>query len=143
MLNKSKIITTIILIVEEFCRLIYLELKIEFSSGACGRASFQKQRCPPWLAWRWGINACKRPGCLSKEQTICLKGKEHKESESHQTCLKTPHNAKVWGSGREECCGGYRLRRGLLLLLLLKESISTWESGSGFATDFIGRRIKT
>lgn len=50
---------------EEFCRCICLELEIEFSSGACGRASFQKQRCPPWLASGWGINACERPGCLS------------------------------------------------------------------------------
>lgn len=77
---------------EEFCHLIYLELKIEFSSDACGKASFQKQRCPPWLAWRWVINACKRAGCLSKEQTICLEGKEHKKSETHHLCLKTPHN---------------------------------------------------
>lgn len=92
MLNKSKIITTIILIVEEFCRLIYLELKIEFSSGACGRALFQKQRCPPRLAWRWVINACERPGWLSQEQTVYLEGKEHNESKTHRPCLKTPHN---------------------------------------------------
>lgn len=89
MLNKSRIITTIILIVEEFCRRICLELEIEFSSGACGRASFQKQRCPPWLASRWGINACERPGCLSQEQNA-VKGKEHKEPETHHPCPPNP-----------------------------------------------------
>lgn len=106
MLNKSKIITTVILIVEEFCHLIYLELKIEFSSAACGRASFQKQRCPPWLAWRWVINACKRPGCLSKEQSIYPEGKEHRVRTHTPPRLETPphgpHLCKslgVWQGG--------------------------------------------
>lgn len=98
MLNKSRIITTIILIVEEFCRRICLELEIEFSSGACGRASFQKQRCPPWLASRWGINACERPGCLSQEQNI-VKEKEHKEPETRHPCPQTPpQEPHLWGS---------------------------------------------
>jgi len=80
--------TTIILIVEEFHHLIHLELEIEFSSGACCRASFQKLRCSPWLAWRWVINACKRPSCLSKEQMNYPEGKEQEESEIHHPCLK-------------------------------------------------------
>lgn len=98
MLNKSRIITTIILIVEEFCRRICLELEIEFSSGACGRASFQKQRCPPWLASRWGINACERPGCLSQEQNTA-KGKEHKAPETRHRCPQSPpQEPHLWES---------------------------------------------
>lgn len=91
---------------EEFYLLMYSELKTEFSSGACGGASFQKQRCSQWLVWRWVINACKRPGCLSKEQTICLSGKEHKDPRTPQPCLQTPRNELHLHEGSEVWQGG-------------------------------------
>lgn len=86
------------------------------------------------------INTCKRPGCLSNEQTICLEGKEHKESKAHHIYLKTlnnePHLCESLGVWQGGVLWWVQIVMGLIAAVSSKEADSHMGSWQRFCNEF-------